>query len=70
MIGNIPALFLVQLVTHALAKFSKLSPGFGVVLVDDEVLEMPEPPTQVLKPLALFGETSDLCADLWGYENK
>ena len=41
MIGNIPALFLVQLVTHALAKFSELSPGFGVVRVDDEVLEMP-----------------------------
>jgi hypothetical protein len=38
---DIPALLLVQLVTHTLAKLPELAPGLGVVGVDDEILEMP-----------------------------
>lgn len=38
--------------------------GLGVVGVDDEVLEVPEAPAEVLKPLALLEVAGDLRADL------
>ena len=38
--------------------------GFGIVRVDDEVLEVPQSPAEVLKPLTLLEEAGYLCADL------
>ena len=59
-----PALFLVEFVAHDLGEFFELTLRLCIVRVDDEVLEMPEPPTQVLETLALLEVAGHLGADL------
>lgn len=51
---NVPALLLVELVAHGLGELLELALGLGIVALDHDVLEVPEPPGEVLKALALF----------------
>ena len=60
----IPALLFVQLVTHALGELLEVALRLRIVGVDHEILKVPEAPAQVLEPLALLEEASDLCVDL------
>ena len=64
MVVCLPSLPLVQLVTHAFRKLLELALRLRIVGVDHEILKVPEAPAQVLEPLALLEEASDLCADL------
>lgn len=59
-----PALFLVESVAHVLGELFELALRLGVVRVDDEILQMPETPAQVLEALALLEVAGDLGADL------
>jgi hypothetical protein len=59
-----PALLLVELVAHDFGELLELALALRVVGVDHEVLEVPEPPREILEPLALFEEAGDLSADL------
>lgn len=59
-----PALLLVELVAHVFRELLELALGLGIVGVDDEVLEMPEAPAEVLKPLTLLEVAGDFGADL------
>ena len=62
--GDAPALLLVELVAHAFGQLLEVALGLGVVAVDHEILEMPQPPAQVLESLALLQEAGDLGANL------
>ena len=62
--GCSPSLLLVELVAHAFGQLLEVALGFGVVAVDHEVLEVPQPPAQVLESLALLQEAGDLGANL------
>lgn len=42
----------------------ELSLRAGVVGINHKVLEVPQPPTKILEPLALLEEAGDLRADL------
>lgn len=64
-----PALFFVESVAHVLGEFLEFSLGLGVVSVDNEVLEVPESPAQVLKSLTLLKVAGDFRADL-DYDEK
>lgn len=60
-----PALFLVEFVAHVLGELFELTLRPGIVRVDDEILEMPEAPTQVLETLALLEVAGYFGADLY-----
>jgi hypothetical protein len=62
--GHGPAFLLVQLIAHAFGELAELSLGLGIIRIDHEGLKVPQSPTQILKPLALFEISSDLCTDL------
>ena len=49
-----PALFLVEFVAHDLGELLELTLRLCIVRVDDEILEMPEAPTQVFETLSLL----------------
>lgn len=59
-----PALFFVEFVAHVLGELFELTFRLGIIRVDDEVLQMPEAPTQVLETLALFEVAGHFRADL------
>jgi hypothetical protein len=59
-----PAFLFVQLIAHVFRELLELPLRLGVVGIDHEILEVPEPPAQVLETLALFKEAGDLGADL------
>lgn len=54
-----PALLLVELVAHGLGEFLELAFGLGIVTLDHDVLEVPKPPGEVLKTLALLEVARD-----------
>ena len=62
--GDSPSFLLVQLVSHVLRQLAELAFRLCVVGVDHEVLEVPQPPAQVLESLALFQEACDLGTNL------
>ena len=62
--ANAPALLLVKLVAHTLGQLAELALRLGVVGVDHQVLQVPEAPAEVLEPLTLLEEASNLGADL------
>lgn len=49
-----PALLLVELVAHGLGEFLELAFGLGIVALNHDILEVPEPPGEILKALALL----------------
>lgn len=55
---------LSELVVHVFRKLLEFALRLGIVGVDDEVLEVPEIPTELLKPLALLEVAGDLGTDL------
>ena len=59
-----PALFFVEFVAHDLGELFELPLRLGIVRVDNEVLQMPEAPAQVLETLALLEVAGHLGADL------
>lgn len=59
-----PALFLVEFVAHDLGELFELTLRLGIVRVDNEVLQMPEAPTQVFETLSLLKVAGHLGADL------
>lgn len=54
----------VELVAHVTGEFLELAFRLRVVAFDHDVVEVPEPPTEVLETLALLEMSGDLCADL------
>ena len=68
-VKGLPSLLLVQLVAHDLGELLELALGLGVVGLNHKILEVPEPPAQVLEALTLLEVAGDLCADLgWARE--
>lgn len=59
-----PSFLFVEFVAHMLGELLELSLRTGVVGIDHKVLKVPQPPAEILEPLALLEEVSDLCADL------
>lgn len=54
-----PALLLVELVAHGLRELLELALGLGIVALNHDVLEVPKPPREVLKALALLKVARD-----------
>ena len=54
----------IKFVAHGTGEFLELALGLCVVIFDHDVVKMPEPPTEVLKTLALLKMGGDLCANL------
>jgi len=59
-----PPFLFVELITHMLGEPFELSLGTGVVGINHKILEVPQPPAEVLEPLSLLEEAGDLCTDL------
>lgn len=60
---HLPALLLVELVAHVFRELPELTLELGIVSINDEALEVPEVPAEVLKPLIVLEVASDLGAD-------
>jgi hypothetical protein len=59
-----PSFLFVQLIPHDLGKLTELSFRLGIVAVYNDILQVPKAPAQILQPLALFKEASNLRAYL------
>lgn len=59
-----PALFFVEFVAHDLGELFELALGLCIISVNDEGLEVPEAPAQVLETLALLEIAGHFGADL------
>jgi hypothetical protein len=57
----------IELVAHCAGEFLELALGLCVIAFDHDVVEMPEPPTEILETLSLLEMSSDLCANLPGF---
>jgi len=69
-----PSFLFVEFVPHMLGEFLELSLGAGIVGINHKVLEVPQPPAEILEPLSLLKEAGDLGTDLkrkcwWAAEN-